>query len=175
MSASILVTYTTRYGSTQEVAETISSTLREGDLEVDLQPMHNVKSLDPYRLVVFGAPIYIGHWSKEAHQFLSRFGDEIAQREIAIFALGPIQHDEKEWEGVRSQLDQELKKYPWLHPISLALFGGKYDPAKLRFPDSLLAKFPATPLHDLPASDARDWDSIRSWANGLNLFVKERP
>ena len=47
------------------------------------------------------------------------------------------------------------------------MFGGKYDPVKLRFPDSLLAKLPASPLHQAPASDARDWTAIRAWASDL--------
>jgi hypothetical protein len=38
MSASVLVAYTTRYGSTQEVAEAIAATLRERELAVDIQP-----------------------------------------------------------------------------------------------------------------------------------------
>jgi flavorubredoxin len=36
MSASVLVAYATRYGSTQEVAEAVAATLREGGLEVDV-------------------------------------------------------------------------------------------------------------------------------------------
>ena len=39
MSASVLVAYATRYGSTQEVAEAVTATLRESGLEVDLQPL----------------------------------------------------------------------------------------------------------------------------------------
>ena len=64
-------------------------------------------------------------------------------------------------------MDKELANYPWLEPVAAELFGGAYDPAKLRFPDSLLAVFPASPLHQMPASDLRDWDAIRAWANGL--------
>jgi menaquinone-dependent protoporphyrinogen oxidase len=47
------------------------------------------------------------------------------------------------------------------------MFGGKYDPVTLRFPDSLLASLPASPLHNQPASDARNWIAIRTWANDL--------
>ena len=47
------------------------------------------------------------------------------------------------------------------------MFGGKYDPDKLRFPDTILKIIPASPLHGAPASDIRDWDAIRAWANSL--------
>ena len=43
MPASVLVGYATRYGSTQEVAEAVAATLRERGLEVDTQPMQNVR------------------------------------------------------------------------------------------------------------------------------------
>jgi menaquinone-dependent protoporphyrinogen oxidase len=167
MSDSILVAYATRYGSTQEVAETVAETLRESGLEVDLEPMRQVRTLEGYRAVVLGAPLYIGRWHKDARRFLSLHQKALTQRPVAIFTLGPTQPDEKEWEGVHAQLDQELAKYPWLTPVALELFGGKYDPAKLRFLDKLLASLPASPLHQMPASDVRDWTAIRAWANNL--------
>lgn len=59
MSASILVTYATRYGSTQEVAEAVAETLREAGLEVDVQPARKVRTLEGRRAVVLGAPLYM--------------------------------------------------------------------------------------------------------------------
>lgn len=167
MSDSILVAYATRYGSTQEIAEAVAATLRESGLEVDIQPMRKVRTLEGFRASVLGAPLYIGRWHKDARRFLSRHQEALTQRPVAIFTLGPTQSDEKEWEGVHVQLDQELAKYPWLTPVALELFGGKYDPAKLRFLDKLLASLPASPLHQMPASDLRDWTAIRTWANNL--------
>jgi menaquinone-dependent protoporphyrinogen oxidase len=167
MSDSVLVAYATVYGSTQEVAEQIAATLREGGLEVNIQPMREVQTLEGYRAVVLGAPVYIGRWHKDAHRFLSRHHEALTQRPVAIFALGPLQTDEKEMQGSRAQLDKELAKYPWLTPADVEMFVGKYDPTKLRFLHSLLAKLPASPLHNVPASDHRDWSAIRAWANDL--------
>jgi menaquinone-dependent protoporphyrinogen oxidase len=42
-----------------------------------------------------------------------------------------------------------------------------HDPARLRFPDSLLAILPASPLHGVSAHDGRDWAAIRAWADSL--------
>lgn len=175
MLASILVTYASRYGSTQEVAAAVTTMLREGGLEVDIQPMRDVQSLDGYDLVVLGAPLYIGHWHKDAQGFLSRHQQSLMQRQVAIFTLGPIESDEEEWEDVRVQLEHELAKYPWLKPVALELFGGKYDPATLRFPDSLLAKLPVSPLYQMPASDARNWTAIRAWVAKLVTLAQPSP
>src|SRR5574337_82765 len=167
MEEKVLVAFASKYGSTQEVAETLAAALRESGLEVDLQPMRKVRTLAGYRAVVLGAPIYMGQWHKDALSFLSRNQEALAQRPMAIFVLGPLSADEKEMQGSRAQLDQELAKFPWLTPIALELFVGRYDPAKLNLPDRLIASLPASPLHGMPASDLRDWTAIRAWANSL--------
>ncbi len=169
MSNKVLVTYATRYGSTQEVAEKVAATLREGGLEVDLQPMRQVRDLAEYRAVVLGAPLYIGSLLKDARRFLAKHQAALAGKPAALFALGPTMNaaDEKEWQGAREQLDQALAKVAWFKPIDVELFGGKYDPDKLRFPDSLLASLPASPIHGMPATDLRDWAAIEAWAKRL--------
>jgi menaquinone-dependent protoporphyrinogen oxidase len=168
MSASVLVGYATRYGSTQEVAEVVTATLRDSGLGVDIQPMRQVRTLAGYGAVVLGAPLFMFHWHKDALGFLSRHRQALAERPVAIFALGPTHDpsDEQEWQASRTQLDKELAKFPWLTPVALEMFGGKYDPAYLRFPVNLLAG-------KEPASDIRDWTAIRAWAS--NLAVKFLP
>ncbi len=162
MSASVLVAYATRYGSTREVAEAVAATLRERGLEVDIRPMRDVRTLDQYRAVVLGAPLYMFHWYKDALHFLERHRQALIARPVAIFALGPFHADEKEFQGSREQLDKELAKFPWLRPGAIEIFGGKFDPQKLTFPHNLL---PA--LKNMPASDIRDWTAIRAWASNL--------
>ncbi len=167
MSASILVTYATRYGSTQEVAGFIAETLRSAGQSADVEPMREVSTLDAYAAVVLGAPLYIGKWHEDVQRFLAQQQNALMQRPVAVFALGPLSTAEGEMQGTRQQLDKELGKYPWLKPAALALFIGKYEPAKLNFGHKVLAALPASPLHGLPASDNRDWDAIRAWAADL--------
>ena len=168
MSTSVLVGYATRYGSTQEVAEAVAATLRECGLAVDIQPVREVRTLAGYSAVVLGAPLFMFHWHKDALGFLSRHRQALTERPVAIFALGPTHdpYDEKEWQDSRAQLNKELAKFPWFTPVALEMFGGKYDPAYLRFPINLLAG-------KEPASDIRDWTTIRAWAS--NLAVKCQP
>jgi menaquinone-dependent protoporphyrinogen oxidase len=168
MSTSILVGYATRYGSTQEVAEAVAATLRERGLAVDLQPMRQVRTLTGYSAVVLGAPLFMFRWHKDALRFLSRHRNALTERPVAVFALGPVHdpYDEQEWQDSRAQLDKALVQFPWLAPVALEVFGGKYDPEKLRFPISLFAG-------KEPASDLRDWTAIRAWAG--NLAAKLEP
>jgi menaquinone-dependent protoporphyrinogen oxidase len=162
LSAQILVAYATRHGSTQEVAEAVAATLRERGLDVELQSVRKVRSVEKYQAVVLGTALYMFRLHKDARRFLVRHRVTLAERPVAIFALGPINDEEKEWQGVRAQFDKELAKFPWLVPAAKEVFGGKFDPAKLWFPYNLV---PA--LKRLPASDIRDWKAIHDWASGV--------
>jgi len=162
MSKPILVAYTTLHGSTQEVAEAVAAELRQAGLSVDFQLLGKVRSLKPYGAVVIGAPLYMFHWHKDALNFFKRHRAELISRPVAIFALGPFHDEEQEWQDVRAQLDKDLAKFPWLNPVAVQIFGGKFDPQTLRLPYRLI---PA--LKQMPPSDIRDWVAIRAWANDL--------
>ncbi|MBC7237693.1 MAG: flavodoxin domain-containing protein [Chloroflexi bacterium] len=162
MPVSVLVAYATNSGSTQEVAEAVAAALRERGLEVDIFPARQVRMLAEYDAVVLGAPLYMFRWHRDARRFLARHRQALIERTVAVFALGPFHDKEEEWQGARGQLDKELAKFPWLTPIAIEVFGGRFDPAKLRFPFNLL---PA--LKQMPASDIRDWEAIRAWAGDL--------
>ena len=166
MAGSILIVYATRYGSTQEVAEAVGRRLREQGLSVQVRRAREVRSLDGFSAAVLGAPLYIGSLLREARRFLNRHRTALSRIPVAIFALGPV-HGGKELDDARTQLAAALAKLPWLRPVATEVFVGKYDPAKLRFPDSLLAILPASPLHGVSAHDGRDWPAIRAWADTL--------
>jgi len=154
---SILLAYASRYGSTQDVAESIAAALRQVGLRVDMRPMQDVKGLDQSDAIVLGAAIYNGKWHPDAHDFLSRHQKAIGQRPVAVFALGPLSTSEEAMRRSRGQLERDLGMYPWLKPVAVEVFVGKLDPSKL----SLFERLGST------ASDRRDWDAIRAWADSL--------
>ena len=162
MADKILVGYATKYGSTQEVAIFITDVLRETGGDVELRELREVKSLEGYDAVVMGAPFYMFKWLKDARKFLSRHQNVLNEIPVAVFALGPTDANEtpENKPEVFEQLDKALAEFPWLTPVDQALFGGKFDPAKLKFPMSLF-------MGKMPVSDIRDWDRIRAWAEGV--------
>lgn len=170
MEVKILIAYATTHGSTQEVAETIAATLCAQGLTVDLKPARSVKNVSEYRAVVLGAPLYMFRLHNDGTAFLARHRKAFSSGlPVAIFAGGPTAGpngsaaEEKEgWEEARKMLDRELAKFPWLKPAAVELIGGKFDPTRLRFPWNLI---PA--MRQMPPSDLRDWDAIRSWAKTL--------
>lgn len=153
MTTTVLVAYATKYGSTQEVAEVIATTLCEHGLVVEVRPAHEVRTLQGYDSVVLGAALYIGRWHADARRFLKRHHTVLSSLPVAIFALGPLDASEKQWLDARTQLNETLAKETWLTPVNIEMFGGVIDPAKLHFP-----------FNHMPAGDARNWTVIRSFA-----------
>ncbi len=163
-TTTVLVTYATKYGSTQEVAEAVAAMLSENGLQTEVRPAREVHTLDGYSAVVLGAALYIGRWHKDAHKFLKRHSDTLSSLPVAIFALGPLTNAEKERQDSRTQLDHELTKASWLAPVSVEVFGGVINPAKLHFP-----------FNHMQAGDARDWTAIRAWSGKLTTLFRPKP
>lgn len=156
----VLVAYATKYGSTEDVAGVVATALREDGLDTDLVLARDVSSLDRYSAVVVGAALYNHRWHRDVVRFIDRSHDALARLPVAIFAVGPVNDNAQEFDSAREQLDGVLARWAWLSPSSLAVFGGRFDPTRFRFPGArLLAKVPATDIVDPVA--------IAEWAHSL--------
>jgi menaquinone-dependent protoporphyrinogen oxidase len=158
MHERILVAYATKHGATREVAERIGE-LTGGDV----RPAQAVESLEDYGAVVLGGALYMGRWHKDAHRFLQRFEAELRERQLAVFALGPVGDEPVDAGQSRGQLEKALAGHRAVRPIAVEVFGGRIDPTQLRFPFSHLS-----------AADSRDWDAIDRWAAELPQLLRPR-
>lgn len=160
--SSVLVAYATRSGSTHEAAVAVAAVLAEHGVPTRTELLRDVTDLIDCTGVVVGAPLFQGAWHMDAHAFLRAHRDALARVPVAVFALGPTRdpYDPAEWEQSRAQLAKALGRHPWLHPVDVAVFGGRYDPAHLRFATT------AT-VAAMPASDIRDGAKVVAWAGGL--------
>jgi menaquinone-dependent protoporphyrinogen oxidase len=170
MFTPILVVYASRFGSTREVAETIAATLRQEGHAVDINEMHAICTLDGYRAVVIGAPFTRGRWHDDVRPFLEGFRAGLIDHPVAIFALGPA-GGENDPGDTRHALLEELKDYPWLHPIAAEMFGDHTDADCLEIAGKVMAET-AIPLHGIPSTDRHDWDAIRSWAQDVGTILQ---
>jgi menaquinone-dependent protoporphyrinogen oxidase len=163
MDGRLLVAYATKHGSTREVAERIGEVIDAGGASVEVRPADVVVQLDGYDAVVLGGSLYMARWHKGAHRFLSRFEPELAERPLAVFALGPVGDEPVDPRQAREQLDKALERHHGVQPVAVEVFGGRIDPSQLPFPFSRMA-----------ASDARDWDVIEAWAKTLPELLESR-
>ncbi len=157
MESVVLVGYATKAGSTKEVAEVVAEVLRGEGLSVELKPLKDVAGLERYDAVVLAAALYMGRLHGDARRFLTMQRTALMKVPVALFVPGPVDNQEKDWDGARQQLDMQLVKFPWLTPVATNVVGGRFDPGKLGFPFNLT-------LRKMPAKDVRDWEEIRKMA-----------
>lgn len=159
----VLVAHASKRGSTEEIAQAISETLRESGLSVDCTGAGEVKSLAPYDAVVLGSAVYMKRWRGDARHFLGKHANELRERPFWVFSSGPV-----------GAPDDEATPSDWLEPPKIikkveelgarehVVFGGRM-PSEARLP-GMRAWIDGTPPE---YRDRRDWDEIRAWAAGI--------
>lgn len=172
MTASVLIAYATRGGSTREVALAIAATMRQAGLTVDVAQVSEVYSLDGYGAVILGAPLYIGRFPRELHAFLREHQRALTDLRPAIFVLGPTRSETADFNMARQQAEKQLERHRWLTPHDLRIFGGRWGKAHLPFPFTLALRLPGNPLAKIPEQDIRDWAAIDQWAQVLSKRIK---
>lgn len=86
----ILVAYSSKRGSTAEIAETIAATLRREGLDVCLEPVGAVDNLDRFDAVVLGSAVYMKRWRGDAKHFLKKHRKALRQKPLWVFSSGPV-------------------------------------------------------------------------------------
>jgi menaquinone-dependent protoporphyrinogen oxidase len=152
----ILVAFASKHGSTRQVADAIAAELERTGHEIVVRPARAERDPGAYDAVVLGAPLYMGRWHKDARSFVRGHRKALERVPVAIFALGPIGDEPKQWQGAEDQLDEALGSLPDVGPVTVRMFGGAIKPDELHFPFS-----------HMPAVDVRDWTEIRAWAAAL--------
>jgi menaquinone-dependent protoporphyrinogen oxidase len=158
MCKPILVAYTTRHGSTQEVAEVIAATLRGQGFPAEAQPATSISSLAPYDAVILGTALYMGFLHHDAKEFLRNHHEALQHRPAAFFALAPVYAEDRDWVAATEQARRELARFPWFVPVSHQIFAGTYHPGTASSPFQFVPS-----IHDTTSADHHDWDAIHAW------------
>ncbi len=158
----ILVTYSSKYGSTREIAGRIGEVLCQAGLQVDVLPVNGIHDLSSYQAVILGSAIYIGKWQKEAVQFLQSHEQELAERPVWLFSSGPTGEgnpvDLVEGKRLPAEVEPVAER---IHPRDVAVFHGNIDPGKINFTE----KWAIKNFKKKPFGDFRDWNAIAAWAS----------
>ena len=154
----ILLTSSSKHGSTDEVAAVIAERLRAAHIDVETKRPEDVDSVEEYDAFILGSAVYMTTWMPEAVDFTTRFHDVLRARPVWAFSVG------------LSGLPKGKVSDPTrIGPVLLAIdpedhvtFAGCFDPSKLSLRERSIAK-----LGGATEGDYRDWDEVRQWADAI--------
>lgn len=128
-----IVVYDTSYGNTKKIAETITETLKESGIEVDLFHAKNVKKLNAkdYNILIVGSPTRFGTMSFAIRGFIGKVkSEEWMNKPFAAFDTENPENIEKKQGSAAEKIATKLteKKMNQLLPVLKAQVLGAKGP-----------------------------------------------
>lgn len=167
MDKKVLVTYATRTGSTQGVAEAIAKTIGNTGTPVDVKPMEAVSDLGQYSAVIAGSAIQASSWLPEAVDFVRSNQKSLSQKPVALFSVCmtlAMPNGEKYRPHVK---DFVRPVRSLVNPFSEGQFKGALDLKKLPSIGDRIKFGISVLLGVWKTGDHRDWEAINTWAVSL--------
>ncbi|HWJ41894.1 MAG TPA: flavodoxin domain-containing protein [Solirubrobacterales bacterium] len=161
MAMTVLVAYSSKRGSTAEIAETVAATLRREGLGVCLEPVEEVGGLDGYDAVVLGSAVYMKRWRGDAKHFLKKHRKALRQMPFWVFSSGPVgdpAKDDPDW----MEPPKLAEKVEEMGGRAHVVFGGCVPAEPQGFIERTMAE--GVPVE---YRDRRDWAAIRGWAQQI--------
>jgi menaquinone-dependent protoporphyrinogen oxidase len=155
----VLVTYASKHGSTQGIAERIAERLRQMGKQAEARPVEDVTDPGSYEAFVIGSAVYYGSWLKEATEWVHRHQAILASHPVWLFSVGPLGTEVKDTEPQPKEMAEFQQA---IHPRDEGIFFGALDHNKLSFAERMVVKAVRA-----PEGDFRDWQAVEAWAASI--------
>lgn len=159
----VLVGYSSRFGSTRDIANRIGERVRAHGSDVDLRSVDDIPGFDRYDAVVFGSGVYDGSWTTEATELMRRHAAVLARKPLWLFSVGSFGDRHPIIGSLIKKEPKEINEFEQtLHPRDYRVFAGVIDldhwPAWGRLLFRALGG---------RAGDNRQWPDIDAWAEEI--------
>ena len=154
----ILLTSSSRHGTTDEVAAVIAEQLRTAGLEVVQARPEDVTDVEGYDAFVLGSAVYMTRWTDEAVDFTRRFSGALRGRPVWAFSVG--------LSGLpKGKMADPNRVGPVLlsiEPAGHITFPGRCAPSALNVRERTIAR-----LGGATEGDFLDLDAVRAWGASI--------
>lgn len=154
----ILLTSSSRHGSTDEVADVVEQQLRETGLEVDRARPEDVADVEGYDAFVLGSAVYMTRWTDEAVAFTRRFHQALHTRPVWAFSVGLSALPKGKVADPHRIGPVQLT----IDPVDHLTFPGRFDPAELTLRERTIAR-----QGGANEGDFRDFEVVREWGASI--------
>lgn len=160
-SNQVLVAYSTKAGSTAEVATKIGEIISQRGFGMDVIPLSAVKDLSTYNTVILGSAIRVGNVLPEMTKFIEKNQEILKQKAFSTFfvCMTLIENTPESLQTVSAYLEPIRTL---IKPASEGMFAGVLSLKKLGMVDRMLAK-----MVKIPEGDYRQWALIEEWAKNV--------
>lgn len=157
----ILVTYATKSGSVEGIADRIAEELRAEGNAVDVVRADDGPDPGCYDAVVVGSGVRAGSWHEPAKKWVTANAERLKTMPVAFFTVGLTITDPAKAEEVAGYTDA-LKAETGVQPVDTALLAGWFVPERFGFAERMIMK-----AMKAPAGDHRDMDAVGEWTKGV--------
>ena len=154
----ILLTSSSRHGTTDEVAAVIAEQLRTAGLEVVQARPEDVTDVEGYDAFVLGSAVYMTRWTDEAVDFTRRFSGALRGRPVWAFSVG-LSGLPKGKMADPNRIGPVLLS---IEPEDHITVPGRFDPGALTVRERTSAR-----LGGATAGDFLDLDAVRAWGASI--------
>jgi menaquinone-dependent protoporphyrinogen oxidase len=161
VAGKILVTYATKWGSTEEIANDVGAALRAAGQACDVKAVHEVEGLDGYRAVILGSPIYYGSPLSEARAFTIDHKEALAKLPKALFFVS-LRMAKPTPKAVEKTVKQTKAMVERVRPVHVGLFAGAVDYANYGFVMRGVLR-----LIGFPQGDFRKPEVVKKWVRDI--------
>lgn len=190
---SILIVYTSRFGSTAEIAQEIADIIEKNEDSFkitiqDLRDRPSINKLEKYDGVIVGSGIKYGRWTKESFNFLKNNRDVIKKHKLllGVFVTSGEAANPSTYKKAKIKYLDDVFAKVGLNNGEIVLaeaFGGIFDlssSSNYNFFEKKMIKRIAKSketgfiVTDGKLNDFRNWQAIQNWGIDFKNLVKSR-
>lgn len=180
---SVLIVFTSRFGSTDEIAHEIADVLEKRTIQttvINLWDGLKYPSLENFDGIIVGSGIKMGRWTKESYNFLKRNNIILNSKVLGVFVSSGEAANPKNHMEVRRKYIERILNLTGVNADMMEAFGGIFDfssSSTYSFLEKKIVRRLAKSIEggiiidDDKTNDFRDWDRIRKWANNFSHLV----